>query len=326
MILLWPSIYPFVLGIIISFILQPVQKILMKYLRLPLKTSIILVLILFICFILLFFIFLAPMIINESYNLLVNMKNYLKESEKILNTIIQKISEIGFSINKKEVIENFSEFLNNFFAPFFNTTVSYIFTGLQNIIINLIIIPLTIFYVLKDKDNIIRYLSKFMSNDRKKTINVIYKHIVLKLRAYINSLLITCMIISVFMTLILHLFGVKHPFILGLFSGIISIIPYIGLIIQTGLIILVQLSGGATFGSVAWLFIFQLLFYAVISFIIQPKLTNISIKIHPLLFIMTIMIGGHIYGIVGMLFSIPVYIIFQTIIEFFMKRNEHELF
>lgn len=318
---LWDAVYPFIIGIVLSFILNPAVKFIENH-KIKSPYSIIIVIILFILFILVFFIFIAPVILSQSYNLMMNLKDYFRESEKLLNNLVKYLINAGFPINKQQVISNIAENLNSLISPFFNSTVTYLLNSLQDIVKNIILVPLTIFYVLKDKVKILTFLNKYLTEKNREKFQQVYSFIVIKLRAYLKSIVIVSLLITTIMTLLLFFWGVKHFITLGIFAGAVSIIPYLGFLLQVLFIAIVQLSTGDSLSSIFWLFIIQLIFNVLIAFIIQPKITNISLRIHPLLFILSIIIGGYTYGVLGMLFSIPAFIITQTVFEYLLKKYE----
>jgi putative permease len=122
---------------------------------------------------------------------------------------------------------------------------------------------------------------------------------------YLRGQVLDATIVGIFSTCTLWLLGVKYFFIIGAFAGIANLVPYFGPI--TGAIIAVIVSVLQT-GS------FHLAFYVIIAFIIikliddiiiLPVVMSKSVHVSPLTVLLAIMIGGKLFGVIGMLLSVP---------------------
>ena len=142
---------------------------------------------------------------------------------------------------------------------------------------------------------------------------------------YIRGQLTDAIFMMILISLTLTITGVKYAVLIGIFSGIGNLIPYFGPIVayfSTTLVCLIT-------GDTKILFI-SILALAVIQFIdgnlIGPKLLSRSIKIHPLIIIISLIFGSAIGGFLGMLLAVPVgaYIklVFVRYIDNRVKRKE----
>ena len=147
----------------------------------------------------------------------------------------------------------------------------------------------------------------------------------LKIKSYVKSLLIVACITVLFMFFLYWIWGLKGFFLLALIAGLLSLIPYAGAFLQILLIAFVQLGSQGSLTEILWLAGIQQGFFVLVSFYIQPKVTNLSVKIHPIIVIACIMVGSFIYGIVGMIFAVPIFLILQTLLKVFIPLAPQEI-
>jgi predicted PurR-regulated permease PerM len=144
-----------------------------------------------------------------------------------------------------------------------------------------------------------------------------------KVAGWFGARLIACLFVGIASYIIFYLFGVQYAFILALISGFLNFIPYIGQWITD--IILVAFIAIST-GS--WLtVVYVLVAITIIQEIENKLLTPLLIKkltdVPPVLVIISLLVGSQIFGVLGMIFAIPVFgIIYEFIKEFLEKRRE----
>lgn len=126
------------------------------------------------------------------------------------------------------------------------------------------------------------------------------------LQGYISGLLIVTVIITILNTVGLWILGIEHAIFFGVLSGILTIIPYIGIFI------------GATLPAVfalltkdsAWYAIGVVAMFSVVQFLegnfITPRITGSKVSINALAAIVALLIGGSILGIAGMILAVPI--------------------
>jgi predicted PurR-regulated permease PerM len=140
---------------------------------------------------------------------------------------------------------------------------------------------------------------------------------------YIRGQLTDAFVMMVLISLVLSITGVKFAILIGIFAGIGNLIPYFGPIVAYVTTTLVCLMNGeikTLIISLIALFVIQ----ALDGNIIGPKLLSSSIKIHPLIIIVSIIIGSSVGGFLGMLLAVPVGAYLKLVfVRFIDRRLEH---
>lgn len=177
----------------------------------------------------------------------------------------------------------------------------------------LIQIPIYIFLFLIYKDKFSDFfqavLPKNQAADWKKDIAGI-------MQGYTSGLLLVTLIIAALNTIGLLALGIKHAIFFGVLSGILTIIPYIGIFIGALLPTLMAL---LTKDSI-WYAVGVVIIFSVVQFLegnfITPRITGSKVRINALAAILALLIGGKILGITGMILAIPIVGILKGILQY----------
>ncbi len=174
-----------------------------------------------------------------------------------------------------------------------------------SVIVNIILIPFITFFIMKDGRQLKKEFVKIVPNKYFEFTLYLFHKINVQVGRYLRGQVLDATIVGILATCAMWLLGVKYFFIIGIFAGIANLIPYFGPI--TGAIIAVIISIFQT-GS------FHLALYVIIAFliikliddtIILPVVMSKSVHISPLTVLLAIMIGGKLFGILGMVLAVP---------------------
>ncbi|WP_303720649.1 AI-2E family transporter [Malonomonas rubra] len=171
-----------------------------------------------------------------------------------------------------------------------------------------LLVPLFSFFFLRDSRRIMRGLISLTPNRYFEMILDIYDHVSWQLAHFIRGRILEALIIGIVVWMGLSLTDIRYAPILGIIAGVTNLVPYIGPIVGMipGLIIaLVDLGMGGQFW---WIFCVYLLIAQIIldNFILIPILISRVSNLHPLLVILAIVMGGKLYGVLGMIIGVPI--------------------
>lgn len=180
----------------------------------------------------------------------------------------------------------------------------------------LILIPLVAFYFLTDIDRIRRRSALFIPKQwRDRTVEVFSK-VGAVFSSYVRGLLIVCLLYGVLAMIVLTVLQVKYAIILGLLAGILYAVPYIGAFSTVLIVFLVSLAThkagvGFPFWVPALVMIVQ---NQVFDLGLTPKILGKSVGLHPVISIFALLAGGQLFGLAGMVLSVPIAASIQEII------------
>jgi putative permease len=187
--------------------------------------------------------------------------------------------------------------------------------NIPSLIMSSLIIPFVMFFLLKDGREIIRQFISLMPNRYfELTLTLIHKTD-RQLGGYIRGQLIDSAIIGFLSGFALWFLDVKYFIIIGVFTGVANLVPFIGPIagaVPAIIIALIDTGGISKPLAVAAAFtVVQLIDNAAVKPIVVAKM----VSLHPIVVLLAVIIGGKFFGIVGMLVSVPVVGIAKVIVQ-----------
>ena len=320
-----PVLMPFVLGTLFAYLLAPTVTKLQKHLK-SRTVSTLIPLFVFIGILTSALIIGIPFIIEDISSFVQKTPVYAQWLEKALNEggIIHKFAqEWNLPIDKETIKTQVYTYSDQIALAALDTLqrtalgAMAIFDALSLMIIT----PLVTFYVLYDWPKFIQNLKKLIPSDiRNETVGA-FEKIDHKLSKFLRGQLSVCLLLGLFYGSALGLTGLNMGFFIGLATGLLSFIPFIGM--GLGLVFAMvlavmqyQLSGIEPYLIILAIFaVGQFLE----GFILTPKLVGESTGLHPVWVIFAVMAGGELGGFLGMLIALPLATILTVVIPIALK-------
>lgn len=195
-------------------------------------------------------------------------------------------------------------------------------------IVNAVIAIIASVYMILEKDTIIncckRTIQAFVKFDMVDDVFAYCHRINEIFTSYIYSRLLVCLAMGAMCSVVLTIMGVKYAFALGMFIGLCDIIPYFGSIFATIIAIFITFLSGSLWDTV-WIAVVLLVLQQIDGNILAPKIMGHKMEISPLLTVVSVVVGGNLFGFMGMLLSVPVAAILKVVcseaIEYAEKKK-----
>ena len=318
-----PVFTPCCTAMVMAYLLNPlVNK--LQTLKLSRQFSVFIILLFSLFIILTFFIILIP----TAYSQLLSLTKFLIEKIPLINkdnitSLLQKYNIIDYEEMTKAIklsdpsIENLLSHENiksliNIFISLIKNLNNILFSAINSSIsisytISIILItPILLFYILCNWPSIIKYTNALIPIKHQKTVKSYTEKIDQVISAYIRGQFSVCLIMAIYYTICFSLIKLKYFLIIGLLSGIMTFIPYIGPIsclILSFIVTMLQFDSWTTCGIV--LAIFTIGQLAESNFI-TPLLIGKHIDVHPIWIIIGMIICSTQIGFIGIVLSIPI--------------------
>jgi predicted PurR-regulated permease PerM len=167
------------------------------------------------------------------------------------------------------------------------------------------------FYFMKDGKIFTRKIIGFLIGNNHEKASKIVSQIYTVLNSYLRGQVLLIFLMSSVSFVALSILKVKFAFILAIFTGIAEIVPLIGPVIATSVVALVAMFDGI--GAFSLSPLFQALTVIIIYFILRqledqlviPIVMGRATKLHPLLILFLVLVGGQIWGVIGMILAVP---------------------
>lgn len=259
-----------------------------------------------------------PPMIKEIKNLTNDLPVYFEQLNKLVNKVYNfytnKMDNLpdGFSSIKDTLDSNVGN-IQVIATKILSSITDYIFK-IASKIIHILLIPVITFYFLKDKEYFKKKIITLIPRKHRKSLLLVCREINIVISSFIRGQLMVALFIGVTTTIGLYLLKIKFAFIIGFIAGIFNVIPYFGPIIGVIPAILFALLDNPI--KVIWVTILFILIQQFEGDILTPKIVGKTVGIHPITVMMSILIGGSIFGILGMILAVPITAVLIILINF----------
>jgi predicted PurR-regulated permease PerM len=328
--LLWaarPVLVPFILGLVLAYLLLPLVHWLERHMPSRLRAwkvarplSIILTYLLFLLIIAGVVAFVVPVMAEQVGTFIERVPQYYEQ----LGDLVEEVRE-WYEVSipedwKTTVDENLTEIGQDVLGAVQENLVGVVRSVLSSIsfLIGLVIIPFWLFYILQDetqvKEGILEALHPELRADVQ-SLAALVDHV---LSAYVRGQLLLCLFVGVLATIAMFIIGVPFAPVLGLIAGIFEVLPNIGPYLGAIPAILVALATNPV--SAIWVAVAFFAIQLVENLVLVPRISGKSVKLHPALVMMVLVIGGQLAGFWGMLIAVPVTAVIRDVFLYLYLR------
>ena len=266
-----------------------------------------------------------PVLIYSIVDLALNAEALINQLLDYLDDLPEGSVWVEYNIvgRLEEYADNFvSQFISADFIEELTRRIMSFADGVMNIVLGLIMS----LYILLEHEKIkefFRRLNKalFSSEKARGSLNKYLERVNKVLITFIASKGLDSIINLTVVTSILLIFRVQYAFLLGLMAGVLNFIPYLGSLIAVAIIsTLTFLTAGS--GRAIPVVICLLIFQQLDGNFIEPRIMRTSLKISPILVIISVLTGGAYFGIIGMFLAVPVVTIIKQILLEYISNAE----
>lgn len=196
-----------------------------------------------------------------------------------------------------------------------NATIGSALISITDLLLDCTIIPIYTFLFLIYKDHFILFLAKLINKEDHSILKNILGQIKVSINNYIVSLIFEMIVVSVLTSLGLWIIGVKYFILLGLITGLLNLIPYIGILIAGIITVLASLTGSGETSIILGILIVNVIVQLIDNNLLVPLIINSKVEINAFVSIIGIIVGGAAAGISGMFLAIPLLAILKIIFD-----------
>ncbi len=192
---------------------------------------------------------------------------------------------------------------------------AFLLSDSLTLIINLVTIPFMMFFFLRDGREMKKTLVSMVPNRYFEfTLDLLYK-MDAQLGNYLRGQFFDALVFGVMSVVALWYLGVPYFVFLGVFAGLANLIPYVGPIAGVIPAVAVAILGSGDLGSALPVVVAYFGLKLVDDFVVSPYVVASSVEMHPVLVLIAIMVGGELFGILGMLLGVPVAGFFKVVLK-----------
>lgn len=312
LVLYWGKILtPVIASVVIAYILEGlVSKI--KNFGVPRFVAFLISYTLFVTAVALILFGLVPLVISQVSQLIVDFPRILSKVQALLLTIPEQYP-IFADQEIEQMLGSFSSELVGVGQTLLSASLSSA-VDVFTVLVYLVVVPLLVFFLLKDKVKILQWFRRFIPEDRGLAYSV-WKEVDAKMGNYIRGKMVEIFIVGAATFIPLQYMGMNYAATMSLLVGLSVIIPYVGAIavtIPVAMIAWFQWGGTSDF-------VYLMIAYLVVQFmdgnVLVPLLFSEVVNMHPAAIIIAVLFFGGLWGVWGVFFAIPLATLIQAVIN-----------
>ncbi len=322
--LLAPILTPFVAAALFAYLGDPLADRLER-LRLPRSLAVVFVFALTIAVLALLVLLVGPLVQQQVAALVAALPDIARNLEDVwlprLAPLLDIDPDAGVGIGA--FLSRYSEMAGEWGSMLF-TSVSRGGGALATAVISLFLVPILTFYMLRDWDGIVVRLGSLVPESQQETVFRLAGETDEVLGAFLRGQLLVMLALAFMYSVGLTLVGVDYAIAIGVVAGLVSFVPYLGLVFGLALASMTVLLEPSPLwpllGVVATFTVAQFLEGSVLT----PKLVGDKIGLHPVIVIFAIAAGGQLFGFFGILLALPAAAVLSVLTRFAYDRYLRE--
>ena len=306
-------IAPLLVAIVLAYLLEWPVRLLNEKLKCPRLLATTLVIGTFTGLVFLVVLVLLPNLWTQMVNLLSDLPHMFNKFNEWLLSLPQRYPDL---IDTKTVESIFGTVKEKILG-LGESALKLSLASLMNLVtlgIYAFLVPLMVFFLLKDKRQLMDGVSRFLPRNRT-LASVVWVEMQQQIANYIRGKLVEIFIVTAVTYMIFLIFGLNYPLLLAVAVGISVLVPYIGAVLVAIPVVLVAIF---QFGDTSTFW------YIVIAFVVSqlldgnllvPFLFSEAVNLHPLVIIIAVLIFGGLWGFWGVFFAIPLATLVKAVVN-----------
>lgn len=297
---------PFIIALVLSYVLNPIVNALNRR-KVPRTVAVLLIYAVFALSVTVILMNVIPAFVLQLNELNEHLPEFTMRAQSLIidlnrNDMLPEGVRMGVNNALYDYERQLAEAISNF-ASRIGATVGAIFAAF--------IVPFLAFYMLKDFQIIEKAVFAFVPTQHKRAVIRLVSDIDKALGNYIRGQFIVCVIIGALAYVGYWLIGMPYPLLLAAIVGLFNIIPYVGPFFGAAPALLVA-------STISWKMV---LLVVLVNFVCQvlegnfvsPQVVGRSLRMHPLMIIFALLVGGELGGVVGLILAVPAFAVGKVV-------------
>ncbi|MCF8039185.1 MAG: AI-2E family transporter [Desulfohalobiaceae bacterium] len=312
---------PIIVSLVLAYLLEGLIQQLEKF-KVPRFVAVNSVFIVFMLAFLFLLLGLAPKLYRQIGQLVQSMPRMVAAWQDRLLLLPEKYPEVFTENQVNMIVDSISTQIGRLSQNILSVSMASVL-GLIEVVVYIVLVPVVVYFFLKDKDKILIYFYRFLPENID-LAGRIWKDVNHKTARFIQGKIWETLIVWGVSYVAFFLLGLQYSILLSFLVGISVIVPYVGATVSTVIVLLVaffQWGWGAHFAYISIALLFILVLDANL---LVPLLLSEIVNLHPLAIIIGILVFGGMWGIWGVFFAIPLATLINAIIRAWPSAKQLE--
>ncbi|CAM3792748.1 AI-2E family transporter [Avibacterium gallinarum] len=304
---------PLLVAIVLAYLLEMPIRVLNEKLKFPRLLATILVLGGFISIVLIIALVLIPTLVNQTINLFSELPHMFNS----LNDWLLSLPEHYPEVVDYQMIDSFFTSVKSKILGFGESALKLSISSIISLVslgIYAFLVPLMVFFLLKDKQELLTYISGFLPRNRK-LADKVWQEMQKQIANYIRGKIIEILVVGVITYAIFLFFDLRYALLLAVAVGLSVLVPYVGAVlvsIPVALVAMSQFGITPTFWSLIAAYVISQI---LDGNLLVPFLFSEAVNLNPLTIIVAVLIFGGLWGFWGVFFAIPLATLVKAVVH-----------
>ena len=307
----------FVYSLIIVYVLRPVVGF-FESKKIPRVLAVILTYFLFVLVLAVLLIYFIPLLVGQVQDFVDQFPRYVKATVSLSQGYLKRLNDLRVPPEASKFLEQGLNSLKNILIKIISR-VPGVTLDLITTFLYFLLAPILAFYILKDLRPIKENLKGLVPKRYRQETDDIMSKVDLVLGGFLKGQLLVALIVGVLASIGLSIIGVNFSVLIGMITGVLNVVPYLGPIAGAILAALVAVfeSPILALEAVGLLLVIQ----QIDGLFISPHVVGSQVNLHPVVIIFSLLMGGAIFGVLGMILAIPVAATIKALILHFQEKS-----
>lgn len=311
---------PFIVGGGLAFILAPAVDLLQRR-KVPKTVAVLSCLLPVIAVFPLLIFFIIAGLIEELQGLMEKIPDAIQQGQVYFQSALDKLTEWGVDVRPGAITNALTDQLNNILTGLFSTVgqIGRGIGGVIAIVYNLIVIPVSAYLFLADRHKISRWLHELLPPKEGRRLDGFIAILNESYARFFRGQLIMMVAIGLIVGFALWLLGIRYYLMLALIAALFDLIPNIGFVMSFIPAILIGVTSSAPLVNTIKIVAVYIGEQLIENFLLGPVIVGNASRLHPLVVMVALIIGGLQFGFWGVLLAIPVTIFMRDFFNYYLK-------
>ena len=264
--------------------------------------------------------FLLPVIWQQLVNFFAELPGMLMEWQRLLLLLPEQYPQLISTQQIQEIIDLAGRELGLMGQGVLSFSVSSL-PVLVGVLIYLVVVPILVFFFLKDSEDILKWAGEFLPS-RRPRMKQIWLEMNDQVASYVRGKVIEILLVGSVSYLTFLLLGLNYALLLGLAVGLSVLIPYIGATVVTLPVVMIAFLQWGITPDFYWVFFSYCFIQALDGNLLVPVLFSEAVNLHPVAIIVSVLFFGGLWGFWGVFFAIPLATLLKAIYSAWHQRSD----
>lgn len=246
---------------------------------------------------------LMPMLSRQVTQLVQQLPNIISEGQQVLMALPEKYPDVVSPAQAQELLDSIRREVAGFGQDVLSVSLSSV-VGVLTLVVYLVLMPMLVFFFLKDKDKILGWFSRFMPGERG-LANRVWFEVDRQIANYVRGKFWEIVIVWAASYVTFAFFDLQYAMLLAVLVGLSVVIPYVGATVVTVPVLLVAWAQFGYGPDFMWITVAYFVIQALDGNLLVPLLFGEVVSLHPVAIIVSILVFGGLWGFWGVFFAIP---------------------